>query len=53
MQVLGIILAKLLKKLIQLKINFAWQKIPAMIINWNADGGVVKGLKVAKEAVTV
>jgi len=40
-----------LKNLIQLKINFAWQKIPVkMIINWSAAGEVAEVIKSAEEA---
>jgi len=51
--VLGEILPSLLKNLIQLKINSAWQKIPVkMIINWNAAGEAAEVIKSAKEVAT-
>jgi len=48
--VLGRVLPSPLKNLIQLKINFAWQKTPVkMILNWNDAGEVAEVIKSAEE----
>jgi len=50
LQVLGIILPSPFENLIQLKINFAWQKTPVkMILNWNDAGEAAEVIKSAEE----